>query len=122
MTTPPFPPLQKGRDLNRCPRCPVDPAVRCRGQDVRRFCELIDPADPQYNPGYRAVILAESARVAGAPALPTVAESVLLVAAMKACPYRSTGANGCGCGRCGLRGGAAVSHLECFACIKEFGP
>jgi len=106
----------------RCPRCPVPPAVRCRGLDVRRFCELIDPSCPQFDPGYLDVILSESYRTDAEPPRPSVAESVALVRGMKACPYRSVVPNsGCGCGRCGLRNGATVSHLECFPCLRQFG-
>jgi len=112
-----------GAIAGRCPRCPLpaeDP-TRCRGEDVRRFCELIDPSCPAYDPGYVGVILAESRRLASEPVRPTPAESAALVRAMRACPYRSAGSTGCGCGHCGLRAGAAVSHLECFACIKQHG-
>ena len=86
-----------------------------------RFCELIDPTCPQYDPGYRSVIVSESRRVASAPAPIPPAESLALVQLMKACPFRAAGTTGCGCGHCGLRGGAAVSHLDCFACIKQYG-
>jgi hypothetical protein len=40
----------------RCIYCPSPEEVRCPGLDVRRFCELIDPAYPQYEPGYAPVI------------------------------------------------------------------
>jgi len=32
----------------------------CRGQNVYRFCELIDPANPSYDPRYRDTIKRES--------------------------------------------------------------
>jgi hypothetical protein len=51
-------PPQEGR----CARCPTPDAIACRGIDVRRFCDLIDPACPQYDPGYIHVILRESYR------------------------------------------------------------
>jgi hypothetical protein len=101
-----------------CPRCPVSPTARCRGLDVRRLCDLIDPACPSYDLRYVAVILAQSAGT-DRPAQPA-AETVELARRMNRCPFRSTGAAGCGCGRCGLRGGAVVSHLECFDCLRRF--
>jgi hypothetical protein len=52
---------------------------------------------------------------------PTAAEALALVTAMKACSFRSSGA-GCGCagGRCALRLGALVSHLDCFDCLRRY--
>jgi hypothetical protein len=88
---------------------------------IRRFCELIDPDCDQYDARYRRVILAESERATRELAPPTVTESKALVRAMKACAFWSGGMIGCGCGHCGLRRGTAVSHLECFACIKSYG-
>ena len=41
----------------KCGFCPNDETLHCAGLDVRRFCELIDPACPQYDPGYREVIV-----------------------------------------------------------------
>jgi hypothetical protein len=46
----------------KCTRCPTPDAIACRGVDVRRFCELLDPACPQFNPGYVDVIMRESYR------------------------------------------------------------
>lgn len=46
----------------RCVRCPAPQDARCPGRDVRRFCELIDPACPQYEPGYLDVIVRQSSR------------------------------------------------------------
>jgi hypothetical protein len=52
---------------------------------------------------------------------PTAAEALGLVRAMKACSFRSSGP-GCGCagGRCALRLGALVSHLDCFDCLRRY--
>jgi hypothetical protein len=44
----------------RCVRCPLADEMSCAGFLVRRFCELIDPACPQYDPGYLQVIVRES--------------------------------------------------------------
>jgi hypothetical protein len=48
-------------------------------------------------------------------------EGVRLARAMRACPYRSRGP-GCGCSgaNCSLRGGAVVSHIDCFDCLRRF--
>jgi hypothetical protein len=54
-----------------CIRCPVPTGLPCRGTVVPRYCELIDPSDPAYDPGYLIVILSESYRTAGrGPPLP----------------------------------------------------
>jgi hypothetical protein len=102
----------------RCARCPVADGIRCGGLDVPRFCELIDPSCPHFNPGYRDVIVRESHRCA--ERYPT-ALSVRLVRLMNACEFRSTDPT-CGCtgGRCGLRAGVAVGHLDCFECIRRY--
>jgi hypothetical protein len=41
---------------------------------------------------------------------------------MRACAFRSTDP-GCGCqgGRCSLRHGVIVSHLDCFNCLRTYG-
>jgi hypothetical protein len=43
----------------RCIHCPTPENLRCAGLDVRRFCELIDPSCPQYDPRYREAIVRE---------------------------------------------------------------
>ena len=52
---------------------------------------------------------------------PSVVEAGRLLQAMRACRYRSSGTTGCGCGHCGLRSGAPVNHLDCFACLQRYG-
>jgi hypothetical protein len=106
---------------DRCQQCPVPLAIRCRGLDVRRFCELLDPCCPQHDAGYGRVVLDLSMNAVAEPPRLAVAESIRLSHLMKACEFRSTGGAGCGCGRCGLRAGATVSHMECFACIRQYG-
>jgi hypothetical protein len=73
--------------------------------------------------------ICDASRASGIPsgaavaaARPSAAESLASSRAMNACPFRSRGP-GCGCagGRCALRRGAVVSHLDCFACIETYG-
>jgi hypothetical protein len=74
---------------------------------------------------WRANIVASESGIPAAkapgPESITVTTSVALTRAMKSCPFRSI--EGCGCtgGRCALRGGAAVSHLDCFPCVERYG-
>lgn len=51
----------------------------------------------------------------------TAAQALALTRLMHACPFRN--AEGCGCAgaRCALRGGAIVSHAECFDCAGRYG-
>jgi hypothetical protein len=49
----------------RCIHCSTPENLRCAGLDVRRFCELIDPSCPQYDPRYLEVIVNESLQAAG---------------------------------------------------------
>ena len=53
---------------------------------------------------------------------PTAAESLSLLAAAKACPFRSIDA-ACGCSgiRCALRHGAILSLQDCMACVTTYG-
>ncbi len=104
---------------SRCPLCPVDDAIECRGLKVRRFCDLVNPAHAAYVPGYEV-----SVRVASSPVpadRPSPAAAVALVHQMKSCPFRSVDP-GCGCSgaRCALRRGGIVSHVDCFACLKAY--
>jgi hypothetical protein len=48
-------------------------------------------------------------------------ETLTLVRAMRACPFRSID-TGCGCagGRCSLRHGAVVSHRDCMDCLRRY--
>ena len=51
---------------------------------------------------------------------PTAAAQLELLAAVRSCPFRSTPATGCSCGRCGLAGGKRVNISECMACVKAY--
>ena len=57
-------PMDNGQPITdngqRCIHCPTPENLRCGGLDVRRFCELIDPSCPQYDSGYREVIVREA--------------------------------------------------------------
>ncbi len=41
----------------RCAYCPIGPDLPCRGEQVRRLCQLIDPEHPAYSPGYLTRLL-----------------------------------------------------------------
>jgi hypothetical protein len=60
---------------------------------------------------------------AGPEPLPIpVDEAIDLTRRMRACLHRSV-EPGCGCAgaRCALQGGAAVTHLDCFDCLRRAG-
>jgi hypothetical protein len=146
------------KDQARCAHCPIPEGLICRGEDVRRLCEIVDPEHAAYNPGYIRVLmsLAQGAPFphpsfldtrggvpferewrsdAPPPRLPSVAEALKLIEAMKTCPFRSVDP-GCGCvgARCGLRvsslpagegsrtprRGSVVSYTECFDCLRLY--
>jgi hypothetical protein len=46
--------------MEHCAYCPIGNGVECRGLAVRRYCELIDPAHPAFNPRYREIIVQQS--------------------------------------------------------------
>ena len=89
----------------------------------RQLCADDNP-DVEQREGYRALVVRMARGEATADtreARPVAAEALALTRAMNACPFRSRGP-GCGCsGRCALRGGAIVSHLDCFPCIERYG-
>jgi hypothetical protein len=110
---------------SRCTHCPIPAALACQGEEVRRFCELIDPGHAAYDPGYIPSLWAMANRVPEAAVKnqrPTVVEALEQVRALHACPYRSIDP-GCGCAgaKCGLRHGEIVTYAECFECIRQYG-
>jgi hypothetical protein len=106
----------------RCSGCPIPAALICQGENVRRFCELIDPAHTAYEPGYVDTLWDMGHReTKAAEPRSTVAEALEQVQAMHACSYRSIDP-GCGCAgaKCGLRHGEIVSYVDCFECIRRY--
>lgn len=41
---------------DRCPHCPLDNNLICRGPQVRRFCELVDPSRSDYDAAYIRIL------------------------------------------------------------------
>jgi hypothetical protein len=48
----------------RCPHCPIPEGLACRGINVRRFCELLNPQSRHYNAAYTDVLWKETNRLA----------------------------------------------------------
>lgn len=84
-----------------------------------RCSESSDRPPPNDYLAYRALML-RMAEDPDPPETMSAAESHQLVKRMIACPFHSRG-HECDCGRCALRGGSQVSHLDCFACLKQYG-
>lgn len=114
--------------LSRCPHCPVEEGARCKGQEIRRLCELVDRANPAYNPAYISLLKEgrenrpEPNGAAAGGASPSVSETLELLRGMNACPDRVAETN-CGCAglaRCGRGHGRSglVNHLDCFQCLR----
>ena len=112
----------------RCPHCPALAGARCKGQEIRRLCELVDPTSTAYNPGYKALLSrgpdAVPARHAseGADEAPNLSETLMLLRLMKECPDRIARTN-CGCAglaQCGRGKGrqGLVNNLDCFECLR----
>jgi hypothetical protein len=121
------------QENSRCAHCPVEPDIPCAGIQVRRLCTLVDPGQPSYNPGYITLlrrswlvrpgteVTPEAARSV-APSVQKVAEVVVLIKEIKACPHRTDEAD-CGCAglaRCSLGQGylGLVNHHDCLACLR----
>jgi hypothetical protein len=124
-----------GTAAARCTHCPVDPPSPCAGLEVRRLCELIDPAHAAYNPDYIPLLqkmsadsIARERSGVGDDDLESsfgVAESIALLRRMKECPHRAAADCSCsGLARCSLGRGynALVNYLDCFTCLRAGGP
>jgi hypothetical protein len=48
-------------DHEHCTLCPIKAGSYCRGEQVKRFCELIDPAHTRHDPKYIKTIHKQSA-------------------------------------------------------------
>jgi hypothetical protein len=112
----------------RCSHCPVGEGSRCKGQEIRRLCELVDPTSAAYNPAYKPLLpereegSPDPEGAAGAGGLPSVSESLALLRRLNACPDRFAETT-CGCAglaRCARGQGrqGLVNHLDCFQCLR----
>ena len=64
----------------RCNHCPIPAATTCQGEDVHRFCELLDPGHAAYDVGYIKTLRAMSHREPQADARPpNVVEAIASV-------------------------------------------
>lgn len=100
----------------------IDEVVRRTG--VERFRFLCSELNTHAVPNSRDDYLRHIRELAAGPPpteAPSAVESLRLARAANACPFRSTPSCGCGGPRCALRGGAAVSHLDCFPCVERYG-
>ena len=103
----------------------LDIVIARTGVERYRYLCLEHPR-PQVRAEYSSLVLRLALRFdsgqAAEPASsrPTVAESVADVAAIRSCPFRSIGGDGCQCGRCGLKSGAKVSIGECRECVRRY--
>jgi hypothetical protein len=112
-------------DHPRCPDCPI--AGRCvvEWSGHRTYCDWAGRGG-KWLERVRELSEAGPPEIAFAPpeesANPSVQESMGLLKAMKACPYRSVFPPcGCSSSTCGLKGGKIVSYQDCMACVREFG-
>jgi hypothetical protein len=95
----------------------LDLVISRTGVERYRYLCLEHP-----KPKVRAEYCAHVLRLAAQPPAPepTAAELVAFARKVRVCPFRSIDSNGCGCARCGLRGGARVSNLECIQCMRTY--
>jgi hypothetical protein len=87
----------------------------------RALCADAHP-DIEARDAYRALVVRRATGRPGPARAVPLGESLSLLAGLRACPFRSRD-SGCGCAgaRCALRGGAVVSHRDCFDCLKTYG-
>jgi hypothetical protein len=112
----------------RCSHCPVAAGLRCKGREVRRLCELVDPTNTAYNPAYLSLLeQGEADELApggpeGANNRLTLSESLALIHLMNQCPDRfaQTDCDCAGLARCARNRGRTglVNHLDCFNCLR----
>jgi hypothetical protein len=53
--------------MNQCPNCPIFRDIPCAGLRVRRYCQLLDPANPKHDARYGRIVIERSERDAGLP-------------------------------------------------------
>ncbi len=41
----------------RCSHCPAPIEEHCRGEEVNRFCDFVNPSHPQYDPAYKRILV-----------------------------------------------------------------
>jgi hypothetical protein len=103
----------------------IDLVIARTGVERYRHLCLHHPS-PTVRAEYSGLIFrlaAEGATGLASATTPSAAEFLALLSAVRSCPYRSLEAvpTGCGCGRCGLRGGIRISHLDCLTCVRRYG-
>ena len=124
---------------HRCPRLDAGLGPECIGHACPGYCSLVDdgiqryidivlawtaPApEVSYSDGPRVPAPATIAIPAAPVSVrPEVAESLALVARMKACPsWVASSSCGCGANKClaGRGRQGIVNHVDCFACLRE---
>lgn len=131
--------------LDGCDHDPFHDHPTIRGAALvtghRRWCELMDPGHPDYNPRMREVYIRTTYHLAGMDPPPTpatpesggrvgrivipVAESLRRIALARACESRTAAKCGCaGLATCLLGKGrdGVVSLSECVECVAAFSP
>ena len=95
----------------------LDLVIARTGVERYRYLCLEHPR-PTVRAEYTALVL----RLAAEPPKPgpSTAESMAMAMAVRRCIFRSIESGECGCGRCGLRGGAKVSFLDCIQCVRDY--
>jgi hypothetical protein len=53
----------------RCPHCPTPKDELCRGEQIQRFCQLVDPEHPDYNPEYKRILVRDDYVAGNYPAV-----------------------------------------------------
>lgn len=104
----------------RCAHCPRAGLATCQGEAVPRLCQLVDPSHPAYRPEYLSALGSEAPPDDGPKPPGDLAHRLRIMRLARDCPHRST-SPACGCVKCGMRGGASVSPVECWACVERRG-
>jgi hypothetical protein len=50
----------------RCPHCPAPTDAHCRGEEVPRYCTLVDPDSPSHKPEYSRILVSDDVQVTDA--------------------------------------------------------
>lgn len=97
----------------------LEEAIRKTGVERYRYLCLEHP-DESTREGYRDLVRRIAAE-GSTPGRPSVADSMALARAMKACQFRAVDLS-CGCNgaKCALKRGALVGHRDCFDCLGKY--
>lgn len=103
--------------MSRCAHCPRAGLIGCEGEATPRLCELVDPAHPDHDPAYLAVLEPAAAPPDEPPPVPVADALRARKFGGLNCRHGSAPACGCsGLAACSILG-RDVNIRDCIECL-----